>query len=92
MSPLKRKPTFEEVVQDAELPPFRVKLPDRYATFLAESPALAVLDEDLNEQFSTTDILRGGPARICSHWARGVVAVTGLRMRKALGCSRATLE
>jgi hypothetical protein len=50
MNALKRKPTFEEVVQDAELPPFRVKLPDRYPTFLAESPALAVLDEDLNEQ------------------------------------------
>lgn len=49
-APLIRKSKFEDVVATADLPPFRLTLPDRYARFIAESPVLAVLEEDLNEQ------------------------------------------
>jgi len=50
MNALKRKSDFEDTVKEADHPRFRVKLPERYAKFIAESPALAVLDEGLEEQ------------------------------------------
>ena len=56
---LRPQSTFEQVAAEIELDAFRVKLPDRAATFVLESPSLAQIspenEEDIIEFEKETD-------------------------------------
>jgi len=68
-SVLVAKPTFEQVAQEVELERWKVKLPDRMAKFIIESPTIAALDPENadfeafqrrknNEQFKRAEMLK----------------------------------
>ena len=48
-APLVPRTTYEDIVAEIELPQFRMRLPDRSAKIILESPTLAELDPEFGE-------------------------------------------